>query len=151
MIKRPLLAYCSTLGPLGYLPAPGTVATLVTLPFVWFIKTQCLNEYGYFVLSLIAVFGGVWLANYTLKKLRLGFDPSEIVIDEVAGCLITFWSIPMTSQSLVAGFLLFRFFDIFKPFGIDRLQSIKNGWGIMIDDIAAGLVSNLILRIAFMG
>jgi len=150
VIRRPLIAYVATLGPVGYLPAPGTAATLVTLPLIWFLSTHGVQLYAYGCILLASILAGIVLTNYTLKKWSLGFDPSEIVIDEYAGCLTTFFAVPVHQDSLVVGFLLFRFFDIFKPFGIYQLQSIKGGWGIMVDDIAAGIISNIILRIVFM-
>ena len=77
-------------------------------------------------------------------------DSKEIVIDEVAGFLITMTWLPMTWQSVVIGFILFRFFDIVKPPPIRQLdKKIQGGVGVMIDDIAAGIISNFILQILF--
>ena len=70
-----------------------------------------------------------------------------MVIDEVAGMAITLLFIPPTWQNIVAGFILFRFFDILKPLGIKRMEKMKNGWGIMLDDILAGIYSTIVLHL----
>ena len=74
-------------------------------------------------------------------------DPSQIILDEVVGCFLTFVGLAFSWQSLLAGFLLFRLFDIFKPFGIKRLEQLPGAWGVLLDDCAAGLLANIILRI----
>ena len=77
-----------------------------------------------------------------------GHDRQEIVIDEVAGFLITMAMIPLTWQTWVAGFLLFRFFDAVKPWPISVLdKKVKGGLGVVVDDVAAGLAANLILQV----
>jgi phosphatidylglycerophosphatase A len=74
-------------------------------------------------------------------------DPAEIVIDEVVGCMITFFMVPLTMQWAMLGLVLFRFFDIFKIGGIRRLERFVSAWGVMLDDIAAGIVSNVIIQL----
>ncbi len=76
-------------------------------------------------------------------------DPGEVVIDEIVGYLITMGLIPLHLIKVIVGFILFRVFDIFKPFPIKRLERIGGGWGIMLDDAIAGLYAALILRILF--
>jgi phosphatidylglycerophosphatase A len=79
-----------------------------------------------------------------------GHDRSEIVIDEVVGFLITMVWLPMTWQSLLLGFLLFRFFDILKPFPIGYLdRKVPGGLGVVVDDIAAGIFASLILQAVY--
>ena len=72
-------------------------------------------------------------------------DPSYIILDEVIGCLITFIGIPVCGLSLFAGFLLFRMFDILKPFGIQRVEKLPGAWGVLLDDCVAGLFANILL------
>ena len=74
-------------------------------------------------------------------------DPSKVVIDEVAGQLAAFLIIaPVEWWSMLAAFLLFRIFDVWKPLGIRRLEAIPNGWGIMLDDLAAGLLAAAVIN-----
>ena len=76
-------------------------------------------------------------------------DPSRVVIDEVAGQLAAVLILTTVSWwSMLAAFLLFRIFDVFKPLGIRRLEDIPNGWGIMLDDLAAGLLAAVIINVA---
>ena len=76
-------------------------------------------------------------------------DPGEVVIDEIVGYLITMGLIPFNLIKAIVGFFLFRVFDILKPFPIKRIEQIGGGWGIMLDDVIAGLYAALILRILF--
>lgn len=78
-------------------------------------------------------------------------DPSKVVIDEVAGQLAAFLILaPVEWWSLLAAFLLFRLFDVVKPLGIRRLEAIPNGWGIMLDDLAAGLLAAVVINVAIL-
>ena len=106
----------STMGPIGYLKAPGTMATIATLPIVLVIRSiMPTSQY------LIVLFFSTIFAFFCIKKSLVFFkngDPSEIVIDEYIGCLVTFCALPMQRSTLLLGFLFFRFFDILKCFGI---------------------------------
>ena len=94
---------------------------------------------------LLVFAGGVWAAG-VMETATGSHDPSEIVIDEVAGMWIALIGIPITWPGMVAAFLLFRLFDIWKPGPIDRLQNLPGGWGVMMDDVAAGaLAGGLVL------
>jgi phosphatidylglycerophosphatase A len=130
---------------LGFLPgAPGTFATLGALPLV-----AVMNRQGvlYGALSLLAfIMVALWVSERA-RKFLLQDDPREIVIDEVAGLLVTFFLLPLSWLSLPLGFVLFRVFDITKPFPIRRLEKIRGGAGILLDDILAGIYANLSLRI----
>ncbi|EKD48766.1 MAG: Phosphatidylglycerophosphatase A [uncultured bacterium] len=139
----------STLGPIGYFGASGTVATIVTLPLVYwshaFIENQQLYFgflFGMFVISISIV-------RYALKQFKRHEDPSEIVLDEVLGCLITFWGISLTSQSVLVGFLLFRALDIIKFGWVKQAESFADAWGVIGDDVVAALIANGILRLLF--
>ena len=89
---------------------------------------------------------GVWAANRVEADSKI-VDPSFVVIDEVAGQLITLFLIPFSWIYLLAGFLLFRAFDILKPFPARRAEELPGGWGIMLDDIFAGIYANLFLQL----
>lgn len=142
-----LLKNSVTLGPIGYLPAPGTFGTLVTMPVVMVLHQYSLSWEHWLVLcvsvSLIAYCG----INCALPLFKKSDDPSEIVLDEVVGCLVTFSGITINYVSLIVGFFLFRFFDIKKPFFIQSCEQLPGALGIMSDDIAAGIAANLVLRI----
>lgn len=76
-----------------------------------------------------------------------GKDSNKIVIDEVLGMMISMVFLPINFKTLAAGFILFRFFDIAKPLGIRRFENLKNGWGVMMDDVIAGIYSNIIIQV----
>ncbi len=99
--------------------------------------------------TFIIVLLGIFVAQ-VFEKHADQHDSKEIVIDEVAGFLIAMTWLPPTWQSLVAGFLLFRFFDIVKPPPIRQIdQRMQGGIGVMADDVAAGLIVNLILQVVY--
>lgn len=127
--------------------APGTWGTLAAIPFAYGLSL-C-GSVTYMVVTLGLVLVGILAAD--LYENTLGeHDSSEIVIDEVVGIFIAMTWLPMTWQSIVLGFLIFRFFDIFKPFPISWLdKKIKGGLGVMLDDVAAGLVTNIILQVFY--
>ncbi len=76
-----------------------------------------------------------------------GEDPSRVVIDEAAGMYLTLLAIPVRWQYILTGLVLFRFFDIAKPLYIRKMERIGGGWGIMMDDMLAGVYSNIILQV----
>jgi phosphatidylglycerophosphatase A len=96
---------------------------------------------------IILAFTGaaVWGAGVTEQVLGRT-DPGEVVSDEVAGFMVTMYLLPFTWPYLAGGFIVFRLLDIFKPFPIRRLERIPGGTGVILDDLAAGLLANLILR-----
>ncbi len=100
-------------------------------------------------LLLVALALGVWASGEAEKE--LGPDAKPIVIDEVAGMLLAVIAVPRGTGSpllfLGAAFLLFRFFDIVKPFPIRQVQRWPGGWGVVADDVLAGIATNLALRV----
>ncbi len=121
----------------GCLPiAPGTFGTLAAVPLI-----LVLNNFGiwYSAFTLLIVIGiAVWSAGLTEDLLEKK-DPSEIVIDEVAGFLLATALLPFSWLALGLVFFLFRFFDILKPYPIKHLEKLRGGIGIVMDDILAGL------------
>jgi phosphatidylglycerophosphatase A len=141
-----ILVSLATLGPIGYLPASGTIATVATLPIIalfHFFKISLPVSAIIFCIIFVLAFFCVRSALAQFKE----HDPSAIVLDEVVGCLITFYAVPLNYTSIVVGIVLFRLFDITKIFGIKRLEHFDGTWGIMLDDIAAGFMTNIILHI----
>ncbi len=138
---------CATLGPIGYFPIPGTAATLCTLPFVWIARGHIASEWHYALLIIMLLVGSFFCierAQYAFPGKR---DPSSIVLDECVGTFITFCFVSMNIKSLVIGFILFRFFDIFKLFGIRSCERTKGALGILLDDIVAGFYANILLHL----
>ena len=99
--------------------------------------------------TVVGFFVGVWAADEAEKC--YGHDARRIVIDEIVGMWVVMLWVPKTPKMLVAGFFLCRFFDIVKPFPAGRSQRLRGGWGIMADDVIAGVYGNLVLQIAWRG
>ena len=127
----------------GLLPgAPGTAGTVAALPVI--LLAGCLGSVGKGVFLTLLICVAVWSAEF--YRLRAGVeDPPEVVVDEVAGFFtaVVFWS--PSWVVLLAGFVLFRFFDIVKPFPVRRIERLPGGVGIVADDLAAGGYSALCL------
>jgi len=130
----------------GYIPfAPGTFGTLTALPLCYLLSF-CSPGGGAVVIAAVIVLA-VWLADSS-EKLIGKKDPGCIVIDEIAGMLVTLAGLPFNLFTVAAGFILFRVLDILKPFPIRTLErKIPGGAGIVIDDIVAGIMATVILRI----
>ena len=140
-----LAVFIATAGYCGYFPiAPGTAGSaagvLVYLIVHW--AGSSIVELAAIALIFAA---GSWAATHA-ERFFGGIDPGPVVIDEVLGMLITLALIPAGWTAMVAGFLLFRVFDIIKPFPADRLEKLHGGFGIMADDAMAGVYANLALR-----
>ena len=128
--------------------APGTVGTAATVP-LWFILAYYFHAIWYMVIVFLLLIAGIYICQ-AYENRKQSHDSKEIVIDEVVGYLITMTWLPLTWQSALLGFILFRFFDIVKPPPIRQLdQKVKGGVGVMIDDVAAGIVANLILQMIY--
>lgn len=140
-----LAVFVATVGYSGYFPvAPGTVgsaAGLVVYLLVWWSQSP-LVEVG-LIVALFAA--GVW-AGTTAERYFGGIDPGPIVIDEVVGMLITLAFIPVGLSGAVAGFVLFRIFDVIKPYPAARLEKLHGGLGVMADDAMAAVYANASLR-----
>ncbi|MBP6870034.1 phosphatidylglycerophosphatase A [Candidatus Babeliales bacterium] len=136
----------ATLGPVGYLPAPGTAATCVILPFMY------LFSYLSFPSQLLLI-GMVHLVGFFVIHKALPYfsqpDPKQIVLDEFVGTLVTFAGIAYDPLIFLIGFCLFRLFDIFKPCGIGYVEKLPGAFGVVLDDSVAGLFANLVLRSFF--
>lgn len=119
--------------------APGTMGTLITVPLVWYLQQQPFLVYA--LVTALVLVTGPWICGYSARKLGV-HDHSAIVYDEVAGLLVTMLLAPAGWFWLILGFLLFRFFDIIKPWPISFLdRKIHGGLGIMLDDVIAGIFS----------
>lgn len=136
--------WIATCGPLGASHfAPGTLGSLAAVPLI-LIVGENLTFFVFIVLALTAV--AVW-ASHTVSQDLADPDPPSVVIDEVCGMMASLLFLPIKWQTLAAGFLAFRFFDIVKPPPIRSLERLPLGFGIVFDDIAAGIYTNLILQV----
>jgi phosphatidylglycerophosphatase A len=124
--------------------APGTLGTLAGAPLVLLVGRLGTVQALLFVIAFIAL--AVWSAGMTGRMLARK-DPSPVVVDEVAGFLLTLFLMPLSLAHVCLGFFLFRLFDIFKPFPIKKLEKLKGGPGIVADDLLAGIYANLSLRL----
>lgn len=129
----------------GAMPvAPGTFGTLVAVPLYWWLQPLALWPYLAVVLAVTLV--GIWLCQVTSRDLGV-HDHAGIVWDEIAGYLITMIAAPPGWQWMVLGFVLFRFFDILKPWPIGWVdRRVHGGLGIMLDDVLAALYAWAILQ-----
>jgi phosphatidylglycerophosphatase A len=129
----------------GYLPAaPGTWATAVGVAIAYFLGN---NLPAYTILLLVLLILGI-MTSGVLEKLLNQKDPGIVVVDEVVGVMIALWGLPLIWPVMIIGFFLFRAFDMFKIYPINKLEAQSGGWGIMLDDCMAGVYTNIILRIA---
>ena len=128
----------------GCIPfAPGTFGTLAAIPLYLLIAEQ--NAFNYLCVTLLVILLGIWSSGQLSKELGT-HDHGAIVIDEVAGFLITMLFVPFSWGAVIAGFVLFRIFDIVKPWPIRWFdQHVHGGSGIVIDDLLAGVFANISL------
>ena len=125
----------------GYSPClPGTAGSLVAALFVYFYKLDLWH-------ILILILLGIYICNKA-ELLFKKHDSPHIVFDEFCGIFIATWKLT-TPLSFVTAFILFRFFDMTKPYPINKLQVLPGGLGIMADDIAAGLIARFLVEIIF--
>lgn len=123
--------------------APGTMGSIATLPLCWLLHSY-FGPWGPLWLALLT-FGLGWWASSVYMKLHQRDDPSEIVIDEVSGQALLLAFMPLSLTGYVIGLLLFRLFDILKPWPICWLdRNVKGAFGVMIDDTAAALFALLV-------
>jgi len=133
----------------GYLPlAPGTFGSLVGVGlFLLLVRVSPLV----IVVAILAVtFAGIW-AGSRIEELSGRKDPGKVVVDEVAGQMIALFPLTLFTRwstlAVIVSFILFRFFDIVKPYPANRLQDLQGGMGIMFDDLVAGVYSAVVVSI----
>ncbi|HXZ40067.1 MAG TPA: phosphatidylglycerophosphatase A [Terriglobales bacterium] len=150
-MKAPLWAtLTSTFFGIGRLrPGPGTWASLATV-LIWWLLTRWITP-SWQTVAAVLLAGAVTLigipAATRVARAAALKDPQFVVIDEVAGQLITLIAVPVSWKSLLLGFILFRGFDIVKPPPVRQLEQLPEGLGIVIDDVGAGLYALLIMQV----
>lgn len=131
----------------GFFPISGTVGSLAALPCAWWI-VQHMGKPGLIFFTIVVFLLGWGACDRYLKRTG-GTDPSEVVVDEIVGQWIVLWFLPTTLAGYLVGFMLFRFFDIVKPWPVSWAdQKIPLGIGVMMDDIFAAFYPPLIVAIA---
>ncbi len=141
--------FLATGGYVGKIPiAPGTFGSAVGLPIAWLFSMAPLPWALFFICLLT---GFAILAAHRAEALMAQKDPRDIVIDEIVGVVIAFTGFALNARILIAGFVLFRILDIFKPYPIRWVdRRVSGGLGVVLDDVVAGIFTNLILRLAIL-
>jgi phosphatidylglycerophosphatase A len=130
----------------GHLPvAPGTWGTLGAIPLYLLVRPH--GVWAVAAAALVVTLAGLWAADVVERRLRIK-DPQIVCIDEVAGVLITWLAAPPTLPGLIAGVVLFRIFDQWKPWPARRAERLGGGAGVMLDDVVAGIWGALVLGVA---
>jgi len=146
IIIRTIILFISQGAYSGRAPfAPGTAGTIVGVFLYWCMQGLSPAWYGLLMLAVFLL--GTWAAGRA-EALLGSKDSPTIVIDEIAGYLVAMFMVPAGWWYATAGFILFRFFDIIKPFPLKRLEKISGGPGVMLDDLGAGIYTNLVLQAA---
>lgn len=142
--SRWLLA-AATWGGVGYLPGmPGTWGSLAALPLWWLLS--CLGFWGYGLALALLIAASIGITGRAQEY--LGPDHPAIVLDEVVGLLTALAWVPFTWPWVLMGLILFRLFDIWKPFPVKYCERLPGGWGITLDDLAAGLLARGVLAVS---
>lgn len=132
---------------IGYIKGGGTIAAAVTCGLLWLLWATPAGQSNWIFLLITIVI--TLIGIYVGDKVEpfWGKDSYRVVIDEVAGMLATMAFVPHNPWLLLAGFILFRFFDMVKPLFIRRLEALPGGTGVMMDDILAGIYGNILLQV----
>lgn len=137
----------------GYLPLiPGTFGSLVGVGIFLLLFTATSASFAVvLIVTLVITFSGIWAAFRT-EELEGRKDPGKVVVDEVAGQMVallplTLFSLQPVTRGVIVSFILFRLFDIFKPYPAGRFERLKGGFGIMCDDLMAGFYAAVIMSI----
>lgn len=135
----------------GYFPVgPGTAGSVLASLLIYIAYTQTAVQMDSMALILViatvlSTLIGIWACGVLEKE--WGEDPSRVVIDEIAGIFIAFIWIPFSIPNLLISLVLFRIFDIWKPLWIRKAEEMHGGFGVMADDLLAGIVANVILQV----
>jgi phosphatidylglycerophosphatase A len=145
-----LAVLLATFGCAGYVPvAPGTAGSLGALLLFWLVRSRGSTAFEIATLGVVSVVG-VWAATRAERHFGRE-DPGPVVIDEVAGTLLTLALVPVGLSGALIGFLVFRVFDIAKPWPVRRFEELPGGLGIMADDLMAGIYGQAVMRLLAWG
>ena len=137
--------FVSTGGFIGKIPfAPGTFGSLWGIPICYGLSR--INLLGALLCTVLFILAAIWIAGIS-EEILGAKDPRAIIIDEVAGFSVALLGLPFDGFTVAVGFIIFRIFDVVKPFPIRLLErKLPGGAGVVLDDVAAGIYSNLLLR-----
>jgi phosphatidylglycerophosphatase A len=136
----------ATVFGIGYVKKGGGTIAAAVCCIIWLlVPAGDVTNYWQVILTIAISALGVWSGN--VIGAIWGKDSNKVVIDEVAGMMITLLFIPVQLKSVLAGLVLFRFFDIAKPLFIKKMELLPEGWGVMADDVLAGLYANVVMQI----
>jgi phosphatidylglycerophosphatase A len=136
----------ASFGYVGFAPvAPGTAGSAAAIPLFLLLRSAGSPWLEIAVCGVLVV-AGAWSARLAERALGVE-DPGPVVIDEVAGMLVSLLFLPGTWPVILAAFFAFRVFDIVKPWPAGRLEDVPGGWGVMADDVMAGVYANLTIQI----
>lgn len=144
MMSKKLAEFIATIGYAGYFPiASGTLGSILGMILYYFVKDNCIS----YLIAASLLFALGFIASDVHEKHTGKKDPHEVIIDEAAGIFIVYLFIPFSVTLFIAGFFIYRIFDVLKPFPIRRLERLPGGIGIMADDILAAIYANICLHI----
>ena len=142
------IKFLATMGPVGYFPvAPATAGSAVVVAVGWFLPVPAWPVA--IACIVVGTFVAVWLCGEAEKD--LGHDAHPIVADEVVGQTIALLFVPHVWWAFLASFVLFRIFDIWKPLGANEAQKMPGGWGVVMDDVIAGITACVVLHLGLWG
>jgi len=135
----------ATVFGIGYVGKGGGTIAASTWCIIWILVPA--GDFSNYLpaLTILVTLMGVWSGNAV--DAVWGKDSSKVVIDEVAGMMVTLLFIPVQLKFALAGLVLFRFFDIAKPLFIKKMELLPKGWGVMADDILAGIYAHILLKV----
>ena len=144
-MKNNIAKTIATFFYVGLIPVgPGTFGTLAAIPLFYALSFTPI--YIYLAITVAVILISVW-ASTIAEEIFQKTDPGQVVADEVSGFLVTMILVPATISNIFLGFLLFRLFDIAKPYPVRKFEKLPGGWGIVIDDVAAGVYACVTLHI----
>jgi phosphatidylglycerophosphatase A len=151
MSRLSLQRWIGSVGGIGYMGKGGGTVAAAVCALVLFGASALAPDSGTLrwivlpVVTVVLTVLGIWSGNGV--EAGWGKDSSKVVMDEVVGMLVTVLFQPLRPLTLLIGLLLFRFFDIVKPLGIRQTEALPGGWGVMVDDIVAGVYAGILLMI----
>ena len=138
--------WIATCFKVGYLPfAPGTWGSVFAI-LLWWVLLKDLNTYIFGAIIIIFLLIGIVVSNIIIDQSG-DHDPSHIIIDELVGQWLALFLIPDGFFNIVISFILFRFFDIIKPWPIRLIEKLPKGLGVMSDDLTAGLITLVLIQV----
>ena len=131
---------------IGYVGKGGGTIAAIFYCIIWLLLPAMYSTtFWQVIITIFIILIGIWCSNYVDGV--WGKDSSKVVIDEVAGMAVSLLYVPHNYFYLILGLILFRFFDILKPLGIRKLEKLPKGWGVMADDILAGIYSLILVQL----